>query len=53
MADRRNRIRMLVEVVDAVRSVVPDTMPVLVRVSATDWAAGGWISTRPSTLPKY
>lgn len=37
-----NRIRMLVEVVDAVRSVVPDTMPVLVRVSATDWAAGGW-----------
>ena len=38
----KNRIRMLVEVVDAVRSVVPDTMPVLVRVSATDWAAGGW-----------
>ena len=37
-----NRIRMLVEVVDAVRSVVPDTMPMLVRVSATDWAAGGW-----------
>ena len=33
---------MLVEVVDAIRSVVPDTMPVLVRVSATDWAAGGW-----------
>ena len=37
-----NRIRILVEVVDAVRSVIPDTMPVLVRVSATDWAAGGW-----------
>ena len=37
-----NRVRMLVEVVDAIRSVVPDTMPVLVRVSATDWAAGGW-----------
>lgn len=37
-----NRIRMLVEVVDGVRSVVSDGMPVLVRVSATDWAAGGW-----------
>ena len=37
-----NRIRMLVEVVDAVRSVIPETMPLLVRVSATDWAAGGW-----------
>ena len=37
-----NRVRMLVEVVDAVRSVIPETMPLLVRVSATDWAAGGW-----------
>lgn len=37
-----NRIRMLVEVVDAVRTVIPDDMPVLVRISATDWAAGGW-----------
>ena len=34
-----NRIRMLVEVVDAVRTVIPDDMPVLVRISATDWAA--------------
>lgn len=33
---------MLVEVVDAVRTVIPDDMPVLVRISATDWAAGGW-----------
>ena len=24
------------------RGVVPDTLPVLVRISATDWAAGGW-----------
>lgn len=37
-----NRARILVEVVDEVRSVVPETMPILVRVSATDWAAGGW-----------
>ena len=24
------------------RGVVPDTLSVLVRISATDWAAGGW-----------
>ncbi|KAH9934527.1 FMN-linked oxidoreductase [Epithele typhae] len=32
-----NRARLLLEVVDAVRAVVPDTMPLFVRVSATDW----------------
>ena len=36
------RIRFLVETVDAVRSMIPEDMPLLVRVSATDWAAGGW-----------
>ncbi|TPF91667.1 oxidoreductase [Bifidobacterium sp. UTBIF-68] len=36
------RARFLLEVVDAVRATVPESMPVLVRVSATDWAAGGW-----------
>ncbi len=37
-----NRIRMLVEVVDAVHTVLPPEVPLLVRISATDWAAGGW-----------
>ncbi|MFF0516855.1 NADH:flavin oxidoreductase/NADH oxidase [Streptomyces sp. NPDC004250] len=37
-----NRVRLLVEVVDAVRQVVPDGTPVLVRLSATDWVEGGW-----------
>ena len=32
-----NRSRLLLEVVDAVRAVVPDRMPVIVRLSATDW----------------
>lgn len=36
------RTRLLVEIVDAVRANVPDTMPVLVRLSATDWTEGGW-----------
>lgn len=37
-----NRMRMLVEVVDEVRGVIRDDMPLFVRISATDWAEGGW-----------
>ena len=36
------RTRLVVEVVDAVRSVWPDDKPLFVRFSATDWAVGGW-----------
>ncbi|GLA38070.1 hypothetical protein AnigIFM63309_005068 [Aspergillus niger] len=32
-----NRIRVLLEVCDAIRDAIPDTMPLLVRISATDW----------------
>jgi 2,4-dienoyl-CoA reductase-like NADH-dependent reductase (Old Yellow Enzyme family) len=37
-----NRVRLLLRVVEAVRAAVPETTPVLVRISATDWAEGGW-----------
>ena len=37
-----NRTRLLLEVTDAVRAVWPDELPVIVRISATDWAEGGW-----------
>lgn len=37
-----NRIRLLMEVIAAVRGVMPEGMPLLVRISATDWAEGGW-----------
>jgi 2,4-dienoyl-CoA reductase-like NADH-dependent reductase (Old Yellow Enzyme family) len=37
-----NRIRLLREVVAAVRNVWPDHLPLLVRISATDWVEGGW-----------
>jgi 2,4-dienoyl-CoA reductase-like NADH-dependent reductase (Old Yellow Enzyme family) len=37
-----NRVRLCVEVVDAVRAVWPDRLPVVVRISATDWTDGGW-----------
>ncbi len=37
-----NRVRFPLEVTDAVRAVWPDHKPLLVRISATDWADGGW-----------
>ena len=37
-----NRVRLLLEVFDAVRAVFPAGKPVGVRVSATDWVEGGW-----------
>jgi 2,4-dienoyl-CoA reductase-like NADH-dependent reductase (Old Yellow Enzyme family) len=38
----RNRVRFLIEVVDAIRAAIPDSKPLLVRLSATDWVDGGW-----------
>ena len=37
-----NRIRLLMEVVNAVHAEWPKNLPLFVRISATDWAEGGW-----------
>jgi 2,4-dienoyl-CoA reductase-like NADH-dependent reductase (Old Yellow Enzyme family) len=37
-----NRIRFAMEVVGAVRSAWPAGLPLFLRISATDWAEGGW-----------
>ena len=37
-----NRSRLALEVVDAVRAEWPVHLPLFVRISATDWADGGW-----------
>lgn len=37
-----HRTRLLLQVVEAVRSAVPPATPLLVRISATDWVDGGW-----------
>ncbi|HVB76262.1 MAG TPA: NADH:flavin oxidoreductase/NADH oxidase [Candidatus Nitrosotalea sp.] len=37
-----NRIRLVVAVVSAVRRRWPDSHPLLLRLSATDWVDGGW-----------
>ncbi len=38
----RHRIRFLREVTSEVRRVMPDRVPLLVRISSTDWVEGGW-----------
>ncbi|MBC3843263.1 NADH:flavin oxidoreductase/NADH oxidase [Streptacidiphilus sp. 4-A2] len=54
-----NRMRFALEVVDAVRAVWPDDLPVFFRTSATDWLAGdtsdernGWTGADTVTLAK-
>jgi 2,4-dienoyl-CoA reductase-like NADH-dependent reductase (Old Yellow Enzyme family) len=36
------RARLCLEIVDAVRGVWPERLPLFVRISATDWKEGGW-----------
>ena len=37
-----NRTRLLLEVVDGIRTIWPENLPLFVRISATDWVEGGW-----------
>ena len=37
-----NRVRLVLEVTRAVRDVWPAELPLFVRISAADWAEGGW-----------
>ncbi|MBX9771627.1 MAG: hypothetical protein K2X29_09665, partial [Candidatus Obscuribacterales bacterium] len=47
-----DRIRLLVEIARQVRQVMPDEMPLFTRISATDWAEGGWDIGEAVTLAK-
>lgn len=47
-----NRIRLLMEVVRAVRKIWPDSLPLFVRISATDWKEGGWNEEESVQLSK-
>ncbi|TDC44532.1 NADH:flavin oxidoreductase/NADH oxidase, partial [Micromonospora sp. KC207] len=40
--DRAGRMRLTLEVARAVRATVGESVPVLTRISATDWTDGGW-----------
>ncbi|MDB4909446.1 MAG: oxidoreductase, partial [Gemmatimonadetes bacterium] len=37
-----NRTRVLRETIEAVREVWPETLPLFVRLSTTEWTDGGW-----------
>jgi 2,4-dienoyl-CoA reductase-like NADH-dependent reductase (Old Yellow Enzyme family) len=47
-----NRVRLLEEVVEAVRGRWPERLPLLVRLSCTEWAEGGWTPDDTVALAK-
>jgi 2,4-dienoyl-CoA reductase-like NADH-dependent reductase (Old Yellow Enzyme family) len=47
-----NRIRLLVETVDAIRAEWPANLPLFVRISTTDWTEGGWDEPQSVALAK-
>lgn len=47
-----NRMRLLLRVSESVRRLVPAELPVFVRVSATDWADGGWDADQTVVLAR-
>ncbi|HVG23967.1 MAG TPA: NADH:flavin oxidoreductase/NADH oxidase [Thermoanaerobaculia bacterium] len=47
-----NRMRLTLRVAERVRAVWPDELPLFVRVSASDWAEGGWDLAQSVELAK-
>jgi 2,4-dienoyl-CoA reductase-like NADH-dependent reductase (Old Yellow Enzyme family) len=47
-----NRIRFLIELIDEVRKVWDEALPLFVRISATDWVEGGWTIEESVELSK-
>ncbi len=37
-----NRMRLVLRVTEELRQIVPEELPLFVRISATDWVQGGW-----------
>lgn len=37
-----NRIRLLLQLTEAIKEVWPEEYPLFIRISATDWTEGGW-----------
>lgn len=48
--DFAGRTRFLIEVAVAVRAVWPESKPLFVRLSATDWTEGGWTADDSAAL---
>ena len=37
-----NRMRFVLRIAERLRTIIPAQLPLFVRISATDWAEGGW-----------
>jgi 2,4-dienoyl-CoA reductase-like NADH-dependent reductase (Old Yellow Enzyme family) len=48
-----NRSRFVIEVAKSVRNIIPDTIPMFVRISASDWTEGGWDIDQSVQLAKW
>jgi 2,4-dienoyl-CoA reductase-like NADH-dependent reductase (Old Yellow Enzyme family) len=48
-----NRARLLMEVIRDVRDSIPETMPLLLRLSATDYSEGGWDQEQTATVSEW
>jgi 2,4-dienoyl-CoA reductase (NADPH2) len=48
-----NRMRFLMQIIEEVRALMPNTMPLFVRISATDWVEGGWDIKQSTLLAKH
>ena len=47
-----NRCRFLMQIIEAVRKEIGFNIPLFVRISVTDWTAGGWTATDSVALCK-
>ena len=47
-----NRMRLVLQVAERLRAIMPEELPLFVRISATDWTPGGWDDTQSVELAK-
>ena len=48
-----NRCRLAIEITEAVRKIISESMPLFVRISASDWTEGGWDIDQSVQLAKW
>ena len=51
--DLKNRARLALRVAKAVRAAWPESLPLFVRISSTDWVDGGWDLDQSIQLAKW
>ena len=48
-----NRMRLLLRVAERLRELMPEELPLFVRISATDWVEGGWDVEQSVVLARH